>query len=143
MKKPIKRKKPIFKFNSILLVDDNELDNFINQKIMESVFFAQTIYTNTSGTSALELLKNFSSNEKLAPVLMPDVIFIDINMPFMDGIQFINQFIKLFEKTAIKSKLVVLTSSINPEDKKAVSKLSKEIIFLNKPLTNESLALIV
>ena len=60
----------------------------------------------------------------------------------MDGIQFINQFIKLFEKTAIKSKLVVLTSSINPEDKKVVSKLSREILFLNKPLTNESLALI-
>jgi CheY-like chemotaxis protein len=143
MKKPIKKKKPVFKFNTALLVDDNELDNFINQKIMEGSFFAETIYTNTSGASALELLKNFSLNQKLAPALLPEVIFIDINMPFMDGIQFINQFIKLFGKKTSNFKLVVLTSSINPEDKKAVSKLSSEIIFLNKPLTNEGLALIV
>ena len=143
MKKPTKRKKPSFKFNSVMLIDDNELDNFINQKILESNFFAENIYINTSGASALELLRNFSVNQKLMPVLIPNVIFLDINMPFMDGPQFIEQFLKLPEKILNKCRLVVLTSSINPEDKKLVSKLSQQIIFLNKPLTDEGLALIV
>lgn len=143
MKKPAKRKKPSFKFNSVMLIDDNELDNFINQKILESNCFAENIYINTSGASALELLRNFSVNQKLMPVLIPNVIFLDINMPFMDGPQFIEQFLKLPEKILNKCRLVVLTSSINPEDKKQVSKLSQQIIFLNKPLTDEGLALIV
>lgn len=57
MKKPIKRKKPSYKYHTVMLIDDNELDNFINQKIIESNFFAENIYVNTSGISALEFLK--------------------------------------------------------------------------------------
>ena len=143
MKKPIKRKKPVFKFNTALLIDDNDLDNFINQKILESTFFAENIYTNTGGVSALEFLKNIFVNSKIGSILMPEVIFIDINMPFMDGFQFINQFTKLFDKKASKCILVMLTSSIDPEDKKAAAKLDQQVIFLNKPLTEKSLALIV
>ena len=143
MKKPIKRKKPVFKFNTALLIDDNELDNFINQKILESSFFAENIYINTSGISALEFLKNLSVNSKAASGLMPDVIFIDINMPFMDGFQFINQFTKLFGKKVNNCVLVMLTSSINPEDRKAAQKLEQKVFFLNKPLTEQNLELIV
>ena len=79
MRKPIKRKEPDYRFDIAMLIDDNELDNFINQKIIESSFFAKNIYVNTSGNSALEFLKNLQVNTELIDKLIPDVIFIDIN----------------------------------------------------------------
>jgi CheY-like chemotaxis protein len=102
--KPTKTKKITYKHRTAMLVDDNELDNFINQKIIESNYFAEKIYVNTTGASALELLKNLFVNKELVDVLMPDIIFVDINMPLMDGFQFIDQFLKLPEKIKKKSK---------------------------------------
>ena len=140
MKGPIKRKKPSYKYNTALLIDDNELDNFINQKIIESNFFAQTVYINSNGISALELLKNLSVNQNFSKSLIPDIIFVDINMPFMDGFQLLEHILQFPEKIMKKCKLVVLTSSINPEDRIKISRLSSEILFINKPLTDQSLA---
>ena len=58
MRKPIEEKKTTYKYQTVMLVDDNELDNFIHQKIIEGCRFAEKIYVNTSGISALEFLKN-------------------------------------------------------------------------------------
>jgi CheY-like chemotaxis protein len=142
MRKPIKRKKPTYKYQTVMLVDDNELDNFINQKIIEGCHFAENIYVNTSGVSALEFLRNILVTKKLTSVLMPNVIFIDINMPLMDGFQFIEEHLKLTNAGKNKSKLVILTSSLSAEDKNKAAKFGNEVIFINKPLTEESLSLI-
>ena len=79
MRKTFKDKKPKFKYKIVMLIDDCELDNFINQKTIEANFFAEKIYLNTSALSAFELLKNLNLNTSLADELMPQVIFIDIN----------------------------------------------------------------
>ena len=142
MRKPIKRKEPDYKFDIAMLIDDNELDNFINQKIIESSFFAKNIYVNTSGNSALEFLKNLQVNTELIDKLIPDVIFIDINMPLMDGFQFIDEYQKLSKAIKNKSRLVILTSSISMYDKNLASKYGEKVLFINKPLNEDSLALI-
>jgi CheY-like chemotaxis protein len=142
MKNPKNKKKRSYTFNTAMLIDDSEIDNFINQKIIESNFFAEKIYVATSGLSALELLKNLAVNDNLLDTLIPEVIFTDLNMPLMDGFQFLNQFVELPEKITKKSKLVILTSSFNPKDKERALGLFKNIVFLNKPLTDESLALL-
>lgn len=138
LRKERQASKPAFKYATAMLIDDSEIDNFINQKILESNFFASKIYVNTGGVSALEFLKNLAVNDNL----VPQVIFIDLNMPLMDGFQFISQFMKLPEKLISQSKLVILTSSFNPEDREKAHTLYSDILFLNKPLTDESLALI-
>ena len=143
MKKPINRKEPLYKYQVVMLIDDNELDNFINQKIIESSLFSKKIYVNSSGVSALEFLKNLLVAEKLVSDLMPAVIFIDINMPLMDGFQFIDEYLKLPKNTKRKTKLIILTSSINPSDREMSVKYGDIITFINKPLNEESLALIV
>lgn len=130
----MKVKEPSYKHNAVLLIDDNELDNFINVKTLESNLFAKKIYVNTSGRSAVEFLNNISIVEGCTE-MFPDVIFVDINMPFMDGFQFIEYFKTNLEKTIKSSKLVILTSSVNHEDRAKALSISKEIIFLNKPLT--------
>lgn len=132
--------KPVFKYATAMLIDDSEIDNFINQKIIESNYFSEKVYVNTSGLSAIEFLKNISVNPEIMKTLIPEVIFIDLNMPLMDGFQFINQFFRLSECVTKKAKLIILTSSFNPEDKEKAKLLLKDIVFLNKPLTDESLA---
>jgi len=141
---PIKKEKasarPTYRYANAMLIDDSEIDNFINQKILESNYFAEKIYVNTGGISALEFIKNLAVNEELTERMMPDVIFVDLNMPLMDGFQFINQFLKLPENIIRKSKLIILTSSFNPEDREKAKLLFNDITFLNKPLTDEGLA---
>jgi CheY-like chemotaxis protein len=139
MKKPIKKKKPAYKYHTVMLIDDNELDNFINQKIIESNFFGENIYVNTSGISALEFLKNVLATKNLTDDLLPNVIFIDINMPLMDGFQFVEEYLKLWKNIKNKAKLVILTSSLSADDKNRAAKLGKDILFINKPLNEESL----
>jgi CheY-like chemotaxis protein len=142
MKRPISRKEPIYKYHRAMLVDDNEMDNFINQKIIESSLFAKNIYISTNGISALEFLKNILATENLAEEIMPNVIFIDINMPLMDGFQFIDEFLKLPEKIKKKTKLVILTTSINNDDKGRALKYGNKVTFISKPLNEESLSTI-
>lgn len=129
------KKKIDYKYNFVLLIDDNDLDNFINQKIIESANFAKTIFVNTNSISALEFLKNLS----LLPLdnghsHFPEIIFVDINMPIMDGFQFVSTLIKNMPDIFEKSKLVILTTSLNPADKRTAFDISDKIIFLNKPL---------
>jgi len=139
MKKPIKKREPVYKYQRAMLIDDNEMDNFINQKIIEGSFFAKNIYINTNGLSALEFLKNIHATKGIAEDIMPEIIFIDINMPLMDGFQFTDEFIKLTKGTKYKPKLVILSTSISIEDKIRTSKYSTKIEFISKPLTEEAL----
>jgi len=140
MRKPIKQKKTSYKCKIAMLIDDNDLDNIINQKILEANDFAEIIYVNSSTMSALEFLKNLEVSGDATRQLIPDYIFVDLNMPIMDGIQFIDSFYKQYKTLMNKCKIAVLTSSINPNDKEKVNKLDSKIPFINKPLTGEILA---
>jgi CheY-like chemotaxis protein len=135
----MKRKEPKYKYTQVMLVDDNELDNFINKKIIESTHFSKHIYINSSGKSALEFLRNITELSEIYDEIYPKIIFIDINMPMLDGFQFIDLLETTSNKNIEKCKLVVLTSSIHPNDKNRATELSKNIVFLNKPLTESML----
>lgn len=118
-----------------MLLDDSELDNFINQKIIEASLFSEKIYVNTSSKSALEFLNNLSILSTGDSDLFPEVIFVDLNMPMMDGFQFIENLQKNLPAKVSELKLAILTSSTNPYDRQRADELSKKIVFLNKPLT--------
>lgn len=122
-----------------MLLDDNELDNFINEKIIEANNFSEKVYVNSSGKSALEFLSNLNATGTSSGSIYPEAIFIDINMPMMDGFQFISNLKKMPGGTPKDCKLIILTSSIYPEDRNKAMDISKDIIFLNKPLTAEML----
>jgi CheY-like chemotaxis protein len=135
----MKLKEPKYNYTNVMLIDDNELDNFINEKILEANHFAKKIYVNTSAKSALEFLSNIITMGENATDGYPEVIFIDINMPIMDGFQFIETFKKNLEQKIHNPKLVILTSSVYHEDKQKADSISKDIVFLNKPLTKDLL----
>lgn len=130
---------PRAKYLTAMLIDDNEIDNLINQKMLEGTNFAERIYVYTSGRSALEYLKNLERNGFIDKKLIPDVIFLDINMPLMDGFQFLAEFELLGKDIIQKSKIAMLTTSINPSDKSMSDKSKFVTSFITKPLSEESL----
>lgn len=135
----MKRKDPKCKYKHAMLIDDNELDNFINQKIIESNYFASKVYINTGAISGLEFLCNLTISGAEIAAVFPEVIFIDINMPMMNGFQFIENLKNKLPKHHASLKLVILTSSEDPTERVKAEAISRDIIFLNKPLTPEML----
>lgn len=133
-------KKPDSRFSTVMLIDDNEIDNFINQKMIEGCNFADKVYVHTSGRSALEFLQNIDRNENFPRELIPQVIFLDISMPMMDGFQFVDEFEKLSNNIREGVKIMLLTSSINPLDQQKSTSIATIANYMNKPLTKDHLA---
>lgn len=123
------------KFRNVLLVDDNEIDNFINERIILSSKFSENVVVKNSADSALKYLKEISgSDEKL-----PQFIFLDLNMPVKDGFGFLEDFEKLDEKIKKTAKVIVLSSSISPDDINKASTNPFVFKYINKPLSDKYL----
>ena len=95
---------------NVLLVDDDKISNFINSKVLSRTGIVKELHTAMNGKEALDHIN------KSGTKWSPDVIFVDLNMPVMDGFQFIEAFSKLDHSKTDKVKLVIVTSSEDPED---------------------------
>ncbi len=120
----------------VMLVDDNDTDNFISKRIIELTKFAENIVIRNSGKSALEYL----DEEKDHDANLPNLIFLDINMPIVDGFVFLYEFGKFPEHIKKKSKVIILSSSDNKRDIDRIVNNDYVITFLTKPLTADALA---
>jgi CheY-like chemotaxis protein len=121
------------KLNCILLIDDDRATNFINERVIKKLDCTKRIVTVYNGAEALEFL----SIEENGNLLQPDLIFLDINMPVMDGWEFLEHYRKLHEDKKAKVVLLMLTTSLNPDDVKKANRIEEVKGFKNKPLTIE------
>jgi CheY-like chemotaxis protein len=119
-----------------MLVDDNELDNFINKKLVEADSFAGETTIHTSGETALEYLKSNASESNR----IPDLIFLDIMMPEMDGFGFLDAFDKMPDAVKSKCKIIMLSTSDSFKDLNRANQNKYVNRFLNKPLNAQILA---
>jgi len=137
--KTMTAKKLTTRYNTAMLIDDNEIDNIINEKMLESTGFTERIQVYTNGLSALEFLKNLERDKDINHDMIPDIIFLDINMPLMNSFQFLQEFSNLNKVITKDCKIAILTTSINPSDKERSLKNEYVIEFITKPLTKENL----
>lgn len=119
----------------VMLVDDNETDNFISKRIIEITKFSKRVEVKSSGKSALEYLKHFENDAEN----LPSIIFLDINMPIVDGFVFLYEFEKFGEIARNKCKVIILSSSDNKRDIDKIVNNNFVIKFITKPLTEVSL----
>ena len=118
-------------YNTCLLVDDNYIDNIVTRKLLENSSFAENIIIHESPDKAMEALRDGS--------VTPDVIFLDIRMPTMDGFEFL----ELYDKLNINkkgTKIYLLSSSLDPADIKSSTDNKYITQFIHKPLTKQILA---
>lgn len=120
---------------NVMIIDDNEIDNFVTRRVLENVKFCEHINIITSGEEALDFFEaNQNNKDKL-----PDLIFLDLNMPVVDGFMFLFEFDDFSEHIKSNCQIVILSGAL---EKKSVHKILKnEYVtdYINKPLTEETL----
>jgi CheY-like chemotaxis protein len=119
-----------------MLIDDNRADNFYHRLIIEEVGVAERIETFEYAEKALTYLQQASDTGV-------ELIFLDINMPRMDGFQFLEDYKKLDDRRRAKVVVIMLTTSLNPLDETRAMAFPEVKGFRNKPLTEEMLAEII
>lgn len=121
--------------NCILLIDDDEATNFLNKMTLERSACASHIRVATSGRAALNYLRGGAVD-----CIRPDLIFLDINMPAMDGWEFLEQYRLLPPEKKADTVLIMLTTSLNPDDEKRTLAIPEVSGFEHKPLNHARLA---
>jgi CheY-like chemotaxis protein len=124
----------VSKYNNILLVDDNEVNNMLHARLLEISDFGKAIEVKQSGPEALDYLKSIEGDDSK----IPEIIFLDIRMPIMDGFGFLDEFEKMPIKD--KSKVILLSSTLDPEDSQKATKYPSVIKMILKPLSVDQLA---
>ena len=120
--------------NCILLIDDDEPTNFLNKLTLEQAGCARHIRVMTDGRSALDYLRGGPDE-----YVRPDLIFLDINMPAMDGWEFLMQYRELPQEKKASTVLIMLTTSLNPDDEKRTFQIPEVSGFERKPLNRSCL----
>ena len=117
-------------FRKILLVDDDEASNFLTQLLLKKAGVTSEVNVTANGREALAFLQQCREGQS------PDLILLDINMPLMNGFEFLEQFQQL--PVAAGTRVVLLSSSVSDKDLEAASRF-RISEFINKPLTRERL----
>lgn len=121
--------------NKIFLIDDDPITNFINKDIITELQLVQKMEIFTEAEAALDDLRNISSED-------PNLILLDLNMPGLNGFDFIEALQDLPAARVSHIKIVVLTSSKHSRDMKRLKQLGV-VNILNKPLTKEKILSVI
>ena len=127
------------KIGKILLVDDDEITCFINRNMLEDMEIAQQIESVHDGMQALQYVKGRYIGTA-NPNYDTDLLFLDLNMPVMNGFEFLEELNKCYDIDRSRLKIIILTSSANKKDAEQVT-LYNELVsgYITKPLQVEKL----
>jgi len=123
--------------NDIFLIDDDRLVNFLNQEIIKDAYPEKKVRSFENASEAIETLKQIVVKPSES---LPQLILLDINMPVMDGWEFLDAFIQLPQNIIDNCKVVMHTSSIDPRDIEKAKSFSAVTDFITKPLNVQSLS---
>ena len=118
---------------NLLLIDDDEIFTFLTKKIIERTNLTRHIKIFQNGKEALDFLYAYAGNTEV----LPEVIFLDLSMPVMDGWAFLVEYIQLKPSLGKKITLYIVSSSVSPRDHEKAKTYSEVSDFIIKPMTKE------
>lgn len=120
-----------------MLVDDDEATNFLHKMVLKKSGICDEIHTALNGKEALDYVL---AKGKYESRTKPNIIFLDINMPVMDGWEFIESFKSLDDNIKKDIMIAMLTTSFNPDDRIKAEAIPEITIIRNKPLSYDAIA---
>lgn len=123
----------------VLCVDDDSISLTISKLLLKRTGFAESVDTAVDGSDALEYFGELFNNSKDPQGDAPELIILDINMPVMNGWEFLEAYVVQFAEKLPKTKVVILSSTIDPEDFSRAKKYDVVARFVSKPLSVENL----
>jgi CheY-like chemotaxis protein len=128
------------KISTILLVDDDLAINFFHKKLLSKIELTDTILPSFNGVEAIRDVMQLNNTINANDLVL---IFLDINMPIMDGWDFLDNFKQFSNELKYNFKIFVLSSSINPDDIEKAKNNSFVTDYCLKPLNSDSINLLL
>jgi CheY-like chemotaxis protein len=123
------------KIDSVLLIDDDHINNYMNEKLIRKLKISDIVHVATNGSEAIQFVE-----DQDMPV--PPLIFLDLSMPAIDGFEFLEIYQKMDIPEKDKVLIVILTTSSNFSDMERIKQIGN-YEFLTKPLNEEKLLRII
>lgn len=123
------------KIKTLCLVDDDDIFQLITQRVIAQTNLVDTIKVFSNGLDAMDFLKSVAKNA----AQLPEIILLDLNMPVMDGWEFLEEFTLLKPRLEKKITIYVVSSSIAPSDIQRAEAINEVTDYIVKPITTEKL----
>lgn len=125
------------KFNCTLIIDDDPVSCFINSELISEIGLTRHSHSVNNGAAALDYIDE-QCNQPNEERNCPNIVLLDLNMPVMDGFEFLEELRERSMLLLSKFKIIVLTSSTNPQDLERAKRYNVDG-YLNKPLCTDKL----
>ena len=126
------------RLRKVVLIDDNETTNFLNERLLKRLGVTEEVVVFSDAAAGFRYLEGPDGGGAVATSSQPELIFVDLRMPGLDGVEFLEQYRKLAPVVREYTKLAVLTTSMLPTDRARVAAYP-EVEYLVKPLSREKL----
>lgn len=126
------------KLKHILLIDDDETNNFLVSHLINQSQITENIHIALNGEEGLNKLKELCTQN-----IKVDLILLDINMPVMNGFEFLEEYERLTKEHHSRSAIMMVSSSVHPADLERIKSFESVNDFIEKPLTEQLLDKII